>query len=650
MSESASSHLTMPVSRAVMVGWRAALMPLGTFLVVLVLATDHGGYYPTAWGWAALVLAWVAGIAFVLRDELALGRLEIVSVGALSLFTCWVALSTTWTVSVTSTVREIERDVLFPIGLLAALVVVRRATVSRFLWAIWAAITIVCWYALATRVFPDQVSSFNSISVYRLKRPVGYWNALGLLSAMGVLLALGFATHAARSLLRAVASMSLVVLLPTLYFTYGRGAWIAFGCAIVFLLVIHPRRLQLATTIICCGAPAVVAVLIASRLTGLTRVGSSLAVASHDGHRLVAALIPLAVAAAGLSFARDVVGARAGFGDRGRRVYAWTLVLATAAAAVLLLVHFGGPAQAVRSGWRSFNGPPVGTTNLNSRLFNLSSNGRIDMWRLAWRDYVHHPVLGSGAGTYEWWYLSHRPTNMKVKDAHGLYIETLAELGPIGLALLLIALLAPLVAAFRARRQDFVPFAAAAYLAFLLHAGVDWDWEVAGITLTGIFCGAALLVAARGEGSVRRTGKVGRIVGITAASVVIGFSLLGLLGNVPASRAGDAIFAGNWNKAAAEARKMIRWMPWSSEGWLRRGQAEVGKNQLVAAERDLTRAISMDPRNWDLWFDLALATSGRTQRHALEQALSLNPRSPEVAEFIAGVGLKGIKPVGGKGP
>jgi len=239
---------------------------------------------------------------------------------------------------------------------------------------------------------------------------------------------------------------------------------------------------------------------------------------------------------------------------------------------------------------------------------------------------------------------------MKVKDAHGLYIETLAELGPVGLALLLVALLAPLVAALRARRQPLVPFAAGAYLAFLLHAGVDWDWEVAGITLTGLFCGAALLVAARGEGSVRRAGRAGRIVGITAASVVIGFSLLGLLGNVPASRAGDAIAAGNWNKAAAEARKMIRWMPWSAEGWLRRGQAEVGKNQLVAAERDLTRAISKDPHNWDLWFDLALATGGRTQRHALVQALTLNPRSPEVAEFIAGVGLKGIKPVGGKGP
>ncbi|HYT50946.1 MAG TPA: hypothetical protein VEL10_01935 [Gaiellaceae bacterium] len=41
----------------------------------------------------------------------------------------------------------------------------------------------------------------------------------------------------------------------------------------------------------------------------------------------------------------------------------------------------------------------------------------------------------------------------KVRDAHSLYVETLAELGPIGLALLSAALVVPLVAAVRARRH-----------------------------------------------------------------------------------------------------------------------------------------------------------------------------------------------------
>ena len=50
------------------------------------------------------------------------------------------------------------------------------------------------------------------------------------------------------------------------------------------------------------------------------------------------------------------------------------------------------------------------------------------------------------------------------------------------------------------------------------------------------------------------------------------------------------------------------------------------------------------------WFDLALATRGVAQRRALEHALALNPHSPEIAEFVAGVGLKGIRaPSGGGG-
>ena len=59
--------------------------------------------------------------------------------------------------------------------------------------------------------------------------------------------------------------------------------------------------------------------------------------------------------------------------------------------------------------------------------------------------------------------------------------------------------------------------------------------------------------------------------------------------------------------------------------------------------RDLRTAIRKDPQNWDRWFDLALATTGAEQRRALERALALNPHSPEIAEFIAGVGLKKIR-------
>jgi len=138
---------------------------------------------------------------------------------------------------------------------------------------------------------------------------------------------------------------------------------------------------------------------------------------------------------------------------------------------------------------------------------------------------------------------------------------------------------------------------------------------------------------------------------LAAVAAAIGvFAIVGLLGNVPAANAGKAIGNGDWADAKREARKAIRWAPWSDTGWRRLGQAEVGSDQLRPAVRDLRTAIRRDPRNWDRWFDLALATHGALQRRALEHALALNPRSPELAEFIAGVGLKGIRaPSGGGG-
>ncbi|MFY9578218.1 MAG: O-antigen ligase family protein [Gaiellaceae bacterium] len=644
MSESLTSQLAAPLSRAFTVGWRGSAVSIGTFATIVALAADRGGYFPTSWNWAALGLAWIAAVALVLRADLTLGRLEIISTGALFLFVGWVALSVAWTDSVTSTVLEAERDVLYPIGLLAAIVVVRRVSVPAFLGGIWAAITIVCWYSLATRIFPDHVQSFDSVGGYRLWRPIGYWNSLGVFAVIGLLLALGFAARGAHAITRALAAASLVVLAPTFYFTYGRGAWIALGCGIVFSLVLDPRRLQLATTLIVTAAPAIVAVILASRLHGLTQVGSSLAQATHDGHRLAVALVILAVVAVVLALARDAVAARFEFGRRTQLAYGATLVAAVLIGLSFAFAHYGAPTTMARRAWHSFNSPGGGGTNLNARLFTLRSNGRTVMWHLAWRDFVHHPVVGAGAGSYEIWYLQHRPNSSKVRDAHSLYMETLAEVGSVGLLLLLVALLAPFVAAFRARGSPLVPAAAGAYFAFLLHTGADWDWEVSAVTLTGLLCGVALLVSARAEGAVVPIRRPGTVLGISVSVIVIGFSLVGLMGNVPASRAGDAIAARNWSRATSEAQKVIRWEPWSAEGWRRLGQAEVGQGKLAASKRDLTKAIRKDPKNWDRWFDLAIATTGPTRRRALEEALALNPHSPEVAEFVAGIGLKGIKP------
>jgi hypothetical protein len=63
----------------------------------------------------------------------------------------------------------------------------------------------------------------------------------------------------------------------------------------------------------------------------------------------------------------------------------------------------------------------------------------------------------------------------------------------------LCALGTPLVAAARARDQTLAATAAAAYSTFLVHAALDWGWEMPVTTLAGLVCGAALLVSPRAD-------------------------------------------------------------------------------------------------------------------------------------------------------
>jgi O-antigen ligase len=117
-------------------------------------------------------------------------------------------------------------------------------------------------------------------------------------------------------------------------------------------------------------------------------------------------------------------------------------------------------------------------------------------WRAAMSDVRENPFAGSGAGSFDDYWYRHATINAGVHDAHSLYLESLAELGPPGLLLLIGVLLPPLAAAPIARRDPAAVVAAAGYATFLVHAGLDWDWEMPAATLTGLACGVALLVAA----------------------------------------------------------------------------------------------------------------------------------------------------------
>jgi hypothetical protein len=612
---------------------------VGTAVGIGALGAADGGYFPPAWGWTALVALWLVVIwLFLGRAALHGGRLAGAFAGGLIGLAAWTWLSLIWTDNTVRSAHEGFRMVAYA-GVAAALVlVVRRETAPALLRGVFAAIALLSTYGLATRLFPDRLGTYDPISEYRLSEPIGYWNGLGIFVAMGLLLALGAVARERNTAVRAVSAGMFVVLVPALYFTFSRGAWIALAVGIVAAVALDPRRLQLVVSLLVVGTPGLLAAWVASRSEALTRQDSPLSAAADQGREVALFVAVLALVAAAGAVALAAAERRVVPSPRTRLAFAAVLSVLVFGAVIGVVVGLGGPVRMVERGYDAFKEPPPArSADLGERLFTFTGSYRIELWKEAWHQYQDHPLLGAGAGTYEQYWLENRPIPHKVRDAHNLYLETLGELGPIGLALLLVALGAPLAAAVAARRHPFAAGAFGAYVAYLIHAGVDWDWELPAVTISAFACAAALL-AFRSSGEAELIpGMRARIVAGAAAAFLAGVAFVGLVGASALSASEEAAAAGSpdWDKAEAEARKAKRWAPWSSEPWQRLGEAQLGRGDLVGARASFRKAIAKTPSEWLLWFRLAEASSGAEREEALAEAQRLNPLSEEIRDLRA---------------
>jgi hypothetical protein len=601
-----------------------------TGLLAAPVLAANGGYFPTSWGWTALALGWLAALGVLLKAPPRPTPAQWLFLGGLFAFALWLVVSMAWTSAPTQTPLEVERLLVYLAGALAVLTLVRREHVSLLLGALGIGIALVCLYALATHLFPDRLGGVGGLNPSRLSTPVGYWNGLGLVAAMGIVLALVFSTQAVSWIARALAAAAGPVLACTLYFTFSRGAWIALFAGLCVLLAVERRRLQLLVTSVPIVAVAAIAVWLSSREEALTHARTTVDAAARAGHRLAPLILLLAAAAGLFAVGAKLLAHRWEPPVTAVRTARWALVSAAIAVMVAVTVEFGSPVTIARHAYDSFVGPaPVYGANLNGRLFSLSSTRRTVKWRIAVDAFGAHPAGGIGAGAYEQYWLRHRTDLEKVRDAHSLYVETLAETGVVGLVLLLAALGAPFVAISRARRHPLGAAAFGGYVTFLVHAAVDWDWELAGVTLCALLCAGAVLLAARTDAGPRTW----RIAPAVLGSLLAVAALVGLIGNLALSSSRAAVRDGNWKRAASEARRADTWAPWSSEPLDLLGRAQLGLGHPAAARETFRRAIARSPGDWSLWFDLARASSGSERVTALKRAKQLDPLEPAVDEF-----------------
>jgi hypothetical protein len=241
--------------------------------------------------------------------------------------------------------------------------------------------------------------------------------------------------------------------------------------------------------------------------------------------------------------------------------------------------------------------------------FALRGHERTAYWHVAVREARANPVAGSGAGTFAGWWLRERSAPLSTKEAHSLYLETLAELGPLALALMLAVFAVAVGAAFRQRE----PVLGAVVVAYAVGAAVDFHWELAGATVPAVILAAAAVSAPRPQRLSVRALPV--LIALIAAAV------LAYAGNERLASALGALSAGDNPRAAAEARSALRFAPFSAEAWEVIGHA----THSAAAYR---RAIALDDNDWNLWHELAAVTKGEPHRLALHEAARLNPLGP----------------------
>jgi O-antigen ligase len=593
--------------------------------IVTAANASEGGYFSQSWGWIALAFLVPTTSVLILDRVSTPGRLRAAFAALMTALGVWIALSSLWSISSSASGREVERMLVYVAVALAVALVLRRGDAAGVLAGIAIGITLGSSYALATRLFPDRLDTYDDpIISYRLAEPLGYWNALGLLSAMGLIVMLGLVAHARLLVASAVAAFTLPVLATTLYFTFSRGAWAALAIGLLGTVAFDPRRLRLAWCGLAVALPAALCVVYASQQDALTTEDAPAAAAAREGHRVALLVGAAAIVSALLALGARLVAERALASRRARRTFDLGLAAVAVTAALAGLIAVGGPRKGLDDLERRFSAAPVTEVDLNQRLFSISGNGRSELFRVAWEAADDRPLAGAGAGIFEYLWYEQRPGPLVVRDAHSLYLETLTELGLVGLALLAAVLLALVVGGIRARRSRLVAAGSGAFLAWAAASAFDWHWEMVGVTLTALLAGAAGMLASE-RGATRPLAGVSRLALIGVVGVLSVFGVVSLVGNQALFAGREALAREEWRGARDHARRAEALLPWSFEPELVLGDARAGTGDRSGALRAYRDAIVRDPENWVAWLRLAQVANGSERAAAYDRVRKLNP-------------------------
>ena len=458
---------------------RAAIAALLAGPTVLAFAT--GGYPDVPRAWAGLV-AWLLAAVGLAVGGLPRGRAAWLAVGGAAAYAAWTLLSVTWAPIAGSAWDAGQIAVLYLGAFVAAVTLLGDAAGRRAVEPALAAGTlVVVGYGLSDRLLPGLLTLQRSVTAEgRLEQPLTYWNAMGVVAAIGLVLVMRLAADTRRpSWMRTIAAAAAAPLGLGLSLTVSRGALFAAVAGVLTLIVATRRREQLQAVLLAIAAGGL-ASLVAAPFDGVTALADP---SAGEGAAVLAGLVVVMALAAWAN--RRLEPARP----------MRPLALPRRSGLIALALVAAGFALALVAGTDERADAPL--TPGAQRLTTLSSN-RYEYWKVAGRAFGDQPLRGIGAGGWAVRWRAERPFAESARDAHSLYFQTAAELGLVGL-LALAAWLAGVVLAARtalARAPDAAAGLAAVCAVWAAHVALDWDFQMPAATLPAVVAAGALVALA----------------------------------------------------------------------------------------------------------------------------------------------------------
>ena len=613
----------------------ALLLGAGGALIAASTLFSYGssGGRLTWLGVAGLSLAAAVGVAALAGwARPSLGLDSLVALGFLVAFVCWSGISVLWSIegdrSWSSTNRGLAYLAFAVVGL------VLGPYVRQWAYVLAGVLALPLGWALLGKAIPALGGSGR---VARLSSPIGYWNALGLLFAMALPLALWLAARRSHPhWLRACGVVYVYALVVGLLLTYSRGGVLAAGVAVVLWLVLGSPRVESAAAILLGGGAGLGVAVWAFSRPGLAEDGQSHAVRVHDGVWFAVVFVLATVAVGALAYLGSLAEERRPLSDARRRLMGRVALGVLVAGVTVGLVAL--TVEAKPQGWfREFTSQPTDASLQGGpqHLANASSSSRWLWWKEAWHAWEKQPWRGTGAGTFELTHRLLRTNDIVVTEPHNVPLQFLSETGLVGFFFALVAIGAAAVGVVRRVRgltgEERAAAVALAVLAvaYVLHSLVDFDWDFVAVTGPFLVSVGALL----GGPAVRDSPRVALAPVPVVVAIAVALSLLTpWFAERGTDSARGAIADGRPLRAYREARDARSLNPLALDPLLVQAAALEQLGDFQGARQVYIDAVELQPLNWRPWYYLGLFEVGQQDWARaippLERAVHLDPLNP----------------------